>query len=195
MTPVLAQLGILLAADDHHGVDPARSKSWWRPETFEIIFGGLASILIFAALVKFAGPAISKAMAARTQGIQEELDSSAEAKAAADAEAAQIRQAAGDIEAERARLFAEADAAAEAVLTEGRARLEAEIAELYAKADADIALAGTRVGDELRAEIARLASAATEQALANGVVDPATQQDLIEAFISRVGSSTAGANA
>lgn len=187
---LLANIGLLAAAaDEHHGVDPARSKSWILPESFEIIFGGIASILIFALLAKFAGPAIAKAMKARTDGIQAELDSSAQAKADADAEAAQIRQAAGDIDAERARLFADADVQAEAVLAEGRARLEAELAELRSRADADIALAGSRVGDELRAEIARLSNAATDQALASGVVDAATQQELIESFISKVGAS------
>ncbi len=190
MSPILANLGVLIAAaDEHHGVDPARSKSWIFPESFEIIFGGIASLLIFAALAKFAGPAIGKALKARTDGIQAELDSSAQAKADADAEAAQIRKAAGDIDAERQRLFADAEVQAEAVLTEGRARLEAELAELRTRADADIVLAGSRVGDELRGEIARLANAATEQALAGGVVDAATQQELIENFIARVGAS------
>jgi F-type H+-transporting ATPase subunit b len=87
-------------------------------------------------------------------------------------------------------LFAEADAQAEALLSEGRARLEAEVAELNARADSDITLAGSRVGDELRAEIARLANAATEQALASGAVDAATQQDLIESFIQKVGAAS-----
>lgn len=190
MTPVLAQLGVLIgAADEHHAVDPARSKNPILPESFEIIFGGLASILIFALLAKFAGPAIAKAMSGRTEAIQGELDSSAQAKADADAEAAQIRQAAGDIDAERQRLYADADVQAEAVLTEGRARLAVEIAELRSRADADIALARSRIGDELRGEIARLSHAATEQALAAGVVDSATQQELIESFIQKVGAS------
>lgn len=189
MSALLANLGPLLAAEGHHDVDPARSKNWLLPESFEIIFGGLASIIIFALLAKFAGPAIGKAMKARTEGIQAELDASAQAKADAEAEAAQIRQAAGDIDAERQRLFADAEAQAETVLAEGRARLEAEVAELRSRAEADIALAASRVGDELRAEIARLSNAATEQALANGVVDAATQQELIEAFIQKVGAS------
>lgn len=189
MSPVLAQLGALIAADDHHAIDPSRSKNPILPESFEIIFGGIASILIFALLVKFAGPSIAKAMKGRTDKIQGELDSSAQAKAEADTEAAQIRQAAGDIDAERQRLLADADVQAEAVLAEGRARLAAEVVELRSRADADIALAGSRIGDELRGDIARLANAATEQALASGVVDAATQQELIESFIQKVGAS------
>jgi len=75
------------------------------------------------------------------------------------------------------------------VLTDGRARLEQEVAELEARADSDIAAASGRVNDELRAEITRISNAAAEQLLASGVIDDATQQDLIESFISRVGAS------
>jgi F-type H+-transporting ATPase subunit b len=170
-------------------LDPARSKSWIWPEQAELIYGTAASLIIFGALFKFAGPTIKKAMTARTERIQGELDASANAKTEAESEAAGIRQTAGDIEAERQRLFADADAQAAALLTDGRARLEQEVAELQARADADIAAAGGRVNDELQAEISRLAAAAVDRLLADGVVDPATQQSLIESYISKVGAS------
>jgi F-type H+-transporting ATPase subunit b len=179
----------ILAADGSEPIDDARSIHWLWPADAELIYGTLASLLIFGALFKFAGPAIKKAMADRTERIQTELDESADDQAQADAEAVDIRQAAGDIDAERQRLFAEADTQAEAVLADGRARLEQEVADLEARADADVESAAGRVGDELRAEIARLSNAATEQLIADGVVDDGTQQELIESFISRVGAS------
>lgn len=175
-----------IAADD---IDPARSLSPYWAADAELIWGTAASIIIIGALVKFAGPMVKKAMSARTASVAQELDDSAAAKTAALAEASQIRQAAGDIDAERQRLIAEADAQAQALLTEGRARLEAEVAELNARADSDIVAAGGRVSDEMRAEIARLANAATERTLASGVLDEATQQQLIEAFIQNVGQN------
>lgn len=180
---------IFLAAEEGKVVDEARSVSWIWPEQAELIYGTVSSLLIFFLLWKFAGPAVKKAMAARTERIQKELDASAAAKAEATAEAANIRQAAGDIDAERQRLFADADAIAESVLTDGRARLEQEVVELHARAEADIASAGGRVNDELRAEVARLSEAATERVIANGIVDEATQQDLIESFIAKVGAA------
>lgn len=180
----------ILAADGSEPIDDARSIHWLWPADAELIYGTVASLLIFGALWKFAGPAIKKAMADRTARIQTELDESASDKAQAEAEAAEIRQAAGDIDAERQRLFADADTQAEAVLADGRARLEQEVAELEARADADIESAAGRVSDELRAEIARLSNAATEQLIADGAVDDRTQQDLIESFISRVGASS-----
>lgn len=171
-------------------IDPARSIHWLWPAQAELIYGSIASIIIFGALYKFAGPAVKKAMAARTERIQQELDESEAAKTAAEAEAAGIRQAAGDIDAERERLFAEADAQAQSVLAEGRARLEQEVADLEARADADIAATAGRANDELRAEISRLAAVATDRVLADGVLDDATQQALIENFIARVGANS-----
>jgi F-type H+-transporting ATPase subunit b len=163
------------------------SHSWILPHGYELLFGTIASILIFALLWWKAGPFVVKAMRGRTERIQGELDNAAAELAAAETEAATIRQAVGDIGAERARLLAEADVHAEALLTDGRARLEAEIADLHAKADADIVALANRGGDELRSEIGHVASAAADRVVEQ-TVDAETQQRLIEDFITRVGA-------
>jgi len=137
--------------------DPAETHHWLLPETAEIIYGGIASVLVIGALVKFAGPQFTKFLNARTERIQKELDASANDLATAQTDAAGIRQALGDIAGERARLLADANTQAAAVLTDGRARLTVEIAELEARATADIETAAARGSDELRAEIGRVA--------------------------------------
>lgn len=175
---------IVLDKDGH-----VTTHSWLLPETAEIIYGGIASLLIFFALYKFGGPAIKKGMAARTERIQKELDAAEADKASAATEAAGIRQAKGDIAAERARILADADAQAAAVLEDGRSRLRQELADIEAKALADIAAAQSRTGDELRAEIARLSVAAVDH-IVTGSLDDATQQQLIENFIARVGATS-----
>lgn len=158
------------------------------PPTGELIAGSLASIIIFGAIFKFAGPTVKKAFADRTARIQKDLDDSAAAAAAAEAEAQRIRSAKGDIDAERSRLYAEAEAQAEALLADGRARIQAEMADIEARAEVELASAAGRSGDELRAEIARYSSNAIDSVV-NGTLDDATQQDLIEGFIARVGAS------
>jgi F-type H+-transporting ATPase subunit b len=156
------------------------------PEPAELIYGGLASIIVFALLFWKGWPLAKKAMHARTQRIQDELDAASAAKAAAEQDATKIRQALGDIESERARLLADADAQAEALLADGRVRLEQEVADLEARAEADLAAAASRSGDELRAEIARLASAAADRVVARSL-DDSIQQELVEHYIARVG--------
>lgn len=164
------------------------SHHWLLPETFEIIYGGLSSVIVISALVKFAGPMAKKALADRTARIQNDIDSARAAKATAEQEAAQIRTALGDIASERARILAEADAQAAALLSEGRARVAAEMADIEAKANADIANASSRVNDELRAEITRLSAIAVERVVTQSLDDKA-RQNLIESFISNVGSA------
>ncbi len=168
--------------------DPSQTHHWLLPETAEIIYGGIASSIIFFGLYKFAWPMIVKSMNARTEKIQKELDGAATARSKSETDAAGIRQALGDIEAERRKILAEADAQATAILAEGRARLVKEVAELEAKAVADLAAARGRSGEELRGEIARLSSAATSSAVAASLNDRA-QQELIESFIKSVGAS------
>ena len=155
--------------------DPAETHHWLLPETAEIIYGGIASVLVIGALVKFAGPQFTKFLNARTERIQKELDASASDLATAQTD-------------ERARLLADANTQAAAVLTDGRARLTVEIAELEARASADIETAAARGSDELRAEIGRVASIAVDAVLPS-VLDGATQQSLVENFISKVGAS------
>ena len=178
----MSMLNAILAAD------PAETHHWLLPETAEIIYGGIASVLVIGALVKFAGPMLKKSLDARTERIQKELDASAQDLASAQSDAATIRTALGDIEAERSRMLVEAKAQAEAMLTDGRARLTAEIAEMEARAIVDLATVAARSGDELRAEIGRVSSVAVEAVLPS-VLDDAAHQSLIENFIAKVGAS------
>jgi len=167
--------------------DPFTSHHWLFPETGEIIYGGLASVIVVGGLVKFAGPIVKKSFADRTARIQKQLDDAAAAKVTADSDAKNIHAALGDVSSERARILAEADAQAASVLAEGRSRITSEIAELEAKAEADINAARGRGSDELRNEIAVLASRATPLVVAATLSEQA-HKDLVEAFISKVGA-------
>lgn len=179
---MISQFVSIFAAED-----PTVTHHWLFPETAEIIYGGLASIVIFAMLAKFGGPVIKKGMSARTANIQKELDGAASARSTSESEAVGIRAALGDVAAERTRLLAEAATQAAALLLDGRDRINTEIAELEAKAVADLAAARGRGTDELRSEIAMLASLATPVVVQATLTDQ-TKQELIEAFITSVGA-------
>ena len=168
--------------------DPSQTHHWLLPETAEIIYGGIASSIIFFGLYKFGWPMIVKSMSARTARIQKELDGAADARSKSETDAAGIRRALGDIEAERKKILAEADTQAMAILVDGRGRLVKEVAELEVKASADLAAARGRSGEELRGEIGRLSSAATSSAVAASLNERA-QQALIESFIKSVGAA------
>ncbi|MFM2046817.1 MAG: synthase subunit [Actinomycetota bacterium] len=168
--------------------DPTQTHHWLWPETAEIIYGGIASVLVFSLLAKVAGPLAKKAFADRTARVQGEMDNAAAALDKATQEAARIRSALGNVDAERSRLFAEADTQAAAVLADGRARIEAEAADMVAKAEADIAAAAGRVNDELKSEIARLSALAVERVV-RSTVDDSARQAMVEDFINKVGAA------
>jgi F-type H+-transporting ATPase subunit b len=176
-------INVLVAAED-----PTVSHHWLYPEIGEIIYGGLAAVIVIGGLVKFAGPMVVKSFRGRTERIQKELDDAANAKVAADADAKGIRAALGDIASERSRILADADTQAAAVLSEGRARIAAEVADLEAKADSDLAAARGRNTDELRAEIAMLAARATP-IVVQRTLNEQTKAELVESFIQSVGAS------
>ncbi|MEQ8439369.1 MAG: ATP synthase F0 subunit B [Ilumatobacter fluminis] len=183
------QLAYGFVAADGELLDPARSPHWLWPEDAELIFGTISSLIVFAVLFKFGWPLFKKALEARTERIQSAMDESETKLAEAKTEAAEIRSAAGDIDAERQRRFAEADTEAESILAEGRARLDEEIEELRAAADSDIALIASRASGEIRGEISMLSRRAVDRAVSGQPLDDATQQELIESFISKVGAS------
>jgi F-type H+-transporting ATPase subunit b len=170
--------------------DPTQTHHWLLPEGYELLFGSIATGIVLGLLIWKAGPAIKKGFVARTHRVQQELDDSANALAAARDEAARIRTMRGDIDSERRQLLAEADERAAALVTDGRARLANEIAEMEAKADSDIAAVGSRASEELRAEIGRLAVTAADQIVEQSL-DDETRQRLVEDFIARVGASRA----
>lgn len=167
--------------------DPSQTHHWLWPEGYELLFGVPATLLVFGLLYWKAWPVIKQGMAARTQRIQDELDEATKARSDAEAEAARIREALGDIETERSRILADADVQAEATLVDGRQRLDAETAEMESKAASDLEAAASRSGDELRSEIVRLSSAAIDRVVV-GSVDDTAHQDLIEAYIAKVGA-------
>ena len=113
--------------------DPTQTHHWLLPETAEIIYGGLASVIVFGGLFKFAGPMVKKSMKARTEKIQKELDGAAAARSKSETDAAGIRQALGDIVAERREMLAAADAPATAILADGPGPLVKKVDENWAK--------------------------------------------------------------
>jgi F-type H+-transporting ATPase subunit b len=170
------------------GEHATNTPNSWFPEWYEIAFGGAASIIIIGALVKFVLPPMKKALAARSEGIGKELLQAHNNKQNSVNLAATIKADKGDIEAERARILADADTEASRVLSEGRARIEVEATEAEAKATADIEAGQGRLTNEVQGQVATLAAAATEHVV-TGSLDHATQVSLIEDFIAKVGAS------
>lgn len=159
----------------------------FRPETNEIIWGSFFFLVVAALMGKAAVPAMKKGMAARTERIRSELDRAASGRAAAEAALEQTRsQLVGSGE-EGERIIAEGIAQAAALEAELKARADAEALEVRARSEVDARLAVGRASDEIRARVAGLSVLVAEQIVERNL-DGATQRDLVESYITRVGS-------
>lgn len=180
---------VLAAEEGGHGGFEAPQK-WFPGEevlSYELIWGGLAFLLVFGVLFWKAGPAIKKAMAARTARIQSELDRSAATRSAAEADADEVRASLAGAGDEAAAIVSDARRTADRLKAEGLARVEAELVDTRARALADIESSKGRVSSELQGAVARLAIGAAEQVVERNL-DAATQSALVEQFIAQVGS-------
>ena len=169
--------------------DCNKAKSLVTPATPEIIWGGLAFLIVLAVLMKFAFPALKKGLKARSDQIRDDLESASRAREEAEAESAQYRAAIGDARSEGNVIVEEARADAERIRREVVARAETEAADIRERAQEDIRLAQERAVSDLRAQVADLSIGLAEKVVEHNL-DRDTQVALIESYINSVGNGS-----
>jgi F-type H+-transporting ATPase subunit b len=157
------------------------------PPTNELIWGSISFVLLFALLTKFAYPGIKKGMEGRSDRIRTDLESAESAKADAQRVLDEYRAQLGDAKAEAGRIIEEARQQADALKKDQAQRLQSELTAMRERASADIESAKVQAVADLRAEIASLAIGAAEVIVQHNL-DPATQTQLVEQYISSVAS-------
>jgi F-type H+-transporting ATPase subunit b len=125
---------------------------------------------------------IPAAFAARSKHIRKELDEAAEAKAAADARAAEVERRLSNLEAEIAALRVEAQKESQSESHRMEQHTAAEIAKIQAHAEQEIAAAGKAARMELKHHAAELAIALAEQKLRSRMTAE-TQDSLVKGFV------------
>lgn len=158
------------------------------PETKEVIWGGLAFVILFAVLAKLAYPALRQTMADRSDKIRGDLESAEAAKAEAERIQREYEASLANAKTESNRILEEARSQAEALRAERMAAVETEIAERRAAAAADIEAAKAQATADLRGQIAELAIGAAERVVGQNL-DPTTNSRIVEDYIDQVASS------
>ncbi len=153
----------------------------------EFYWGTVSFLVVATLLYKLALPAILKGLRGRTEKIERELGVADAAKAAALAEAEQIRASVGNAEQDAARIVSEARATAEQLRVSLRERADQEAVDLRNRAVADIEAQKTQAIADLRSEVSQLARGAAEAVVRNNL-DDATQTALIDNYIRQVGA-------
>jgi F-type H+-transporting ATPase subunit b len=159
------------------------------PPWVEVIWGSIAFFLVVGLIWWKGGPAIKNAWNGRIERIEGELDSAADAKAAAEVELATVRDSIANADSERQRILDEARAIAATLKAQLVERAQTEAAEIAARAAADVEASRAQARADLGAEVSTLAVGAAERVVAASLDDD-TQRKLVEDYIQKVGASS-----
>jgi len=169
--------------------DCNKAKSLVTPAKPEIVWGGLAFLIVLGVLLKFAFPALKKGLKQREDTIRDELEGAARAREEAEAEAAQYRAQIGDARSEANTILEDARADAERIRREMLERAETEAADTRQRAQEDIRLAQERAMSDLRAQVTDLSIDLAEKVVEHSLDRP-TQVALIDRYIDSVGGGS-----
>jgi F-type H+-transporting ATPase subunit b len=161
------------------------------PETIELVVGGLAFLIVFLILWRYAFPALNKMLAERTAKIQGNLEHADEARRTAEQELARYREQLANAREEANRIIEEGRKTAEQLRRDLQARAEQEADSIVTRAQEEIRLERDRVFQELRQQVATIAVDLAGRVVGESL-DQQAHQRLIDEYIDEVGASGNG---
>jgi F-type H+-transporting ATPase subunit b len=193
MDYVVAGLPEVVAQEEHTTEEPgaAEEHNPIIPEVDEIIVGGLAFILVFLVLARFAFPRLNEAMKARTEKIQGDLEKAEQAKGSAESALERYEEQLREARAEAGKIIDEARKTAEQVRKDAAARAEDDARQTVAKAQEEIRAERDRALQELRAEVGALSVTLAERVVGQSL-DKDRQLKLVDDYIDELTESGNG---
>jgi F-type H+-transporting ATPase subunit b len=159
------------------------------PEWNEIIWGGLAFLVLLVVLWKYALPPVRNMMKQREDRIRDDLERAEQAKAESESVLAQYQSQLADARNEAGRIIEEARQSADQLKRDLTARAEADAADIRARAQQDVELATDRATADLRSRMAELSIELAEKVVERNL-DRDTQTALIDSYIDQVGNGS-----
>jgi len=160
-------------------------NGFWYGDLNEVIWGTIAFLVLLVAFVMKGVPLIKETMEEKASSIEAELNAADQAKAEASAQAAELESQVGDADAEGAEMVAEARKTAAQLEVDMKAKAEADAQALRERGTAEVETMRRQAEADLQAEVSALSLGAAE-AVVDKNLDPNTQRDLIEGYISDV---------
>jgi F-type H+-transporting ATPase subunit b len=157
------------------------------PEANEIIWGGLAFLILLVVLWKFALPPVRNMMQQREDRIRGDLERAEEAKTEAESVLADYQRQLADARNEAGRIIEEARQSADQLRRDLAARAEGDAAQIRERAAQDVRLATERATADLQGRMAELTIELAEKVVERNL-DRDTQTALIESYINSVGN-------
>jgi F-type H+-transporting ATPase subunit b len=168
--------------------DCQKAPSPLKPENNEIIWGSLAFLVLFLAMLKWGVPAVRNMEKAREDRIRNDLESAEHARNEAQAEKTQYEAQIANSRNEAGQIIDEARQSAEAVRRDLIAKAEADAQEIRDRAQADIANQRTQAMSQLRQEVAQLSIDLAGRIVERNL-DNDTNRQLVDSFIDQAARS------
>jgi F-type H+-transporting ATPase subunit b len=157
------------------------------PETNEIVWGGLAFVILLLVMWKFALPPVRNMMKQREDRIRDDLERAEHARTEAEEELANYRRQVADARSEASRILEEARQSADEVKRQIQAQAETDAAQTRNRAQEDIRLAADRAQADLQHRVAEMSIELAEKIVERNL-DRDTQLALVESYIGQVGN-------
>jgi F-type H+-transporting ATPase subunit b len=167
--------------------DCQKAPSLILPATNEMVWGGLAFVVLLLVMWKYALPPVRNMMKQREDRIRDDLERAEQARTEAEGELANYRRQVADARSEASRIIEEARQSADEVKRQIQAQAEADAAETRARAQEDIRLASERAQADLQGRVAELSIELAEKIVERNL-DRDTQLALVESYIGQVGN-------
>jgi F-type H+-transporting ATPase subunit b len=156
------------------------------PDLGEVLWGGLAFLIVLIVLIKFAFPALRTGMKNREDKIRGDLEAAEQAKTDAGAVKADYEAKLADARTEAGRIVEEARAAADGMRKDLVAKAEVEANEIKARAAEDVKAQSNRAMAELQGQVAEISIDLAEKIVERSL-DRDAQRELVESYIAQVG--------
>lgn len=158
------------------------------PHAAELIVGGIAFLLLFYVLKRFAFPIFEKTYAERTEAIEGGIQRAEVAQAEAARALAQYQAALADARGEAAEIRAEAQADRVRIVEEARAEAEAAAEAVTSRARAQIEADRLQARAELSREVGRIAIDLASKVVGESLTDDQRARATVDRFIDELES-------
>ncbi|MFN8015334.1 MAG: F0F1 ATP synthase subunit B [Acidimicrobiia bacterium] len=185
----LAKGEITEAQAEEESVDCFSAPSPIIPAWNEVLWGGVAFVIVAGGLIKFGFPAVKKGLQAREDKIREDLASAESSKQEAAQKAQDYEDKLKDAKSEAARIIEEAKTQAGEVKAGLIAKAEDEASAIRAKAQADADAIAARALNDIQDQVANLSVDLAEKVVKSNL-DKKAQLDLVNSFIADLPKSS-----
>ncbi|HSO94763.1 MAG TPA: F0F1 ATP synthase subunit B [Acidimicrobiia bacterium] len=168
-----------------------KAKSLFTPALPELIWGAIAFMIVAAALMKYAFPAMKKGLKAREEKIRGDLEAAERAREEAEDSRREYERRLTEARAEATQLIEAAHQDAERVRQDLLQRAETDAHDLRTRAQDDIRAATDRALADLRTRVTDLSVELAERIVGHNL-DRDTQLALVDSYIDSVGAGGNG---